>query len=171
MTKSSLKTILIASALSVFGSTSFAAELSFPEFVESCKNPENYGHQRPPQNIRVVCEDIKRTWEPIESGTATLAEARNLSAELFSDKHHVVLENFVIAVPELNVSCPRFREVMSTTVIETALTCAQVIDEERALREICIDAVNEAISGNPDLVVTVPTGRTYSTCEGTGQKP
>jgi hypothetical protein len=50
------------------------------------------------------------------------------------------------------------------------LTCAQVIAETRSLKEVCIDAINEAISQNPDLVVTVPTGKTFSSCSGPVQK-
>lgn len=168
---SSLKTFVMTSLMTLACSVSFAAELSYPDFVESCKNPANYGHQRPPQNIRVACTDVKKTWEPIESGATTLAEARNLSAELFSDKHHVTLQSFIVALPEFNVSCPRFREVMATTVIEAAFTCEQVINDDRELKEICLDAINDAIAQNPDLVEVVPTGRTYSTCEGAGQKP
>lgn len=51
------------------------------------------------------------------------------------------------------------------------MTCDQVLAETRDLKEICLDAINEAISENPDLVTVVATGRTFSSCSGTTQKP
>lgn len=157
--------------VSLFAMHAFAGEVSYTDFVESCKNPTAYGHQRPPQNIRISCKDVKKTWEPVEAGSTTLTESRQIAAELFSDKDHVALESFMIALPEFNVACPRFREVTATSQIEQAYTCAQVIAETRSLQEICVDAINEATAENPDLVEIVPTGRTFSVCEGTTQKP
>lgn len=169
-----LAALALTFAVASFGTTAHAqaqGELTYEQFIDSCKNPATHGHQRPPQNIRVACKNVARSWQPIEAGSTSLSEARNLSAELFSDKYHVALANFVIAVPELSVSCPRLREVTETSEIEKSLTCEQVIAETRDLEAICFDAINEAIAENPDLVVIVPTGRTYNACEGTGQKP
>jgi hypothetical protein len=167
-----MKKLLMATmtVMSVLSINSFAqtapgsATLSYADFVDSCKNPGNYGQQRPPEKISVSCKNVQTVWEPIEAGSTTVKESRNLSTELFSDKYHVMLENFVIAVPELTVACPRLREVTQTSQIEKSLTCDQVIAETRDLKTICFDAINEAIAANPDLVVVVPTGKTYSPC-------
>jgi len=148
-----------------------AGDLTYAQFVDSCQNPSSYGAQRPPQNIRVACKNVQTTWNPIEAGGTTLEESRLLSTELFSDKYHVVLQSFDVETPEFNVSCPRFREVVETSQIDKALTCEQVLVETRDLKEICIDAINEAISQNPDLVEVAPTGRTFSSCSGIIQKP
>ncbi len=175
-----MKTLTLASAslalaVSLFGMNAYSqtsANLTYAQFVESCKNPGTYGHQRPPQNIRVACKNVPKVWEPIEAGSISITESRNLSAELFSDKYHVILQNFVIAMPELVVACPRLREVVETASIEKSFTCEQVIADPRDLKEICIEAINEAIAQNPDIVESVPTGRTFKTCEGTVvQKP
>lgn len=169
--KTPLITLALSFTVSLIAMHATAGELSYADFVESCKNPTAYGHQRPPQNIRISCSDMRKTWEPIEAGSSTLTESRLIAAELFSDKDHVALESFVVALPELNVACPRFREVTATSQIESAFNCDQVINETRSLKEICVDAINEATAENPDLVEVVPTGRTYSVCAATTQKP
>ncbi len=176
MRTSLLKALTLTCTIGAFSTFSFAGDLpgagtlSYADFVKSCQNPGSYGQQRPPENIRVACKNVARTWEPIEAGSTMISESRSLSAELFSDKYHVVAENFVIAVPEMNVSCPRLREVIETSNIEKALTCAQVIAETRTLEQVCIDAIDEGIAQNPDLVVATPTGKTYSSCSVPIQK-
>ncbi len=167
----SLTTLTFTLAVTALSSGAFAGELSYADFVKSCQNPGAYGHQRPPESIKIQCKNVLKGWEPIEAGSTALTESRCLSAEVFSDKSHVALENFTVAVPELNVACPRFRQVVETSQIEKALTCAQVIAETRTLKEICIDAIDEAIAENPDIVTTVPTGAIYNSCSGSTQKP
>lgn len=176
MKRSLLTTLTLACTLGAFSTSSFAGDLletgtlSYADFVKSCQNPGSYGQQRPPENIRVACKNVARVWEPIEAGATMISESRNLSAELFSDKYHVIAENFVIAVPELNVSCPRLREVLQTSNIEKALTCAQVIAETRTLEQVCVDAIDEGIAQNPDLIVVTPTGKTFTSCSAPVQK-
>lgn len=148
-----------------------AGGLTYDKFLDSCKNPSSYGAQSPPQNIHLSCQNVQTTWNPIEAGGTALDESRVLSTELFSDKYHVVLQDFAVETPEFNVSCPRFREVVETSQIDKAMTCDQVLAETRDFKEICLDAINEAISENPDLVTVVATGRTFSSCSGTTQKP
>ena len=152
MKKLLLATMALACSLSY---AQDAGTLSYADFVKSCQNPGSYGQQRPPENIRIACKNVQRTWQPIEAGGTTVSESRNISTEIFSDKYHVVAEDFVVAVPELNVSCPRLREVMQTSQIEKAVNCAQVISETRTLEAVCFDAINEAIAANPDLVQVV----------------
>jgi hypothetical protein len=168
----SLATMSLTLAITLFsGSEVSARELSYADFLKSCQDPTAYGHQRPPENIRVTCTNVQQGWEPIEAGSTTLDESRLLSTELFSDKHHIKRECFNLVVPEFNVLCPRFREVKETVTIDKTLTCALLLDDDRSLQEICTDAINEAVAANPDLVDVVPTGAVFNTCEGTGQKP
>jgi hypothetical protein len=186
MKKLSLPTLSLTCALSIFAMNAFASEdvptipndpntpttpttssgnIGYADFVKSCKSPESYGHQRPAENIRVVCKDVQKSWQQIEAGATSVSASRNISTEVFSDKYHVALENFMIEVPDYSVSCPRLQEVISTSQIEKALTCAQVLEEVRDLKDICLEAITEAVKENPDLVEVVPTGKTFMTCE------
>ena len=160
-------TAVLAATLSLpMASANMGGDMTYESFLESCKNPAAYGAQRPPQNIRLSCKNVQSTWTPIEAGETALGETRNLSTELFSDKYHVVLQSFDVATPEFNIACPRYREVIETSQIDKSLTCEQVLAETRGLKEICLDAINEAISTNRDLVDVVATGRTFSGCSG-----
>ena len=148
-----------------------SGDMTYESFLDSCKNPAAYGAQRPPENIRVSCKNVHSTWVPIEAGGTALSETRNLSTELFSDKYHVVLQSFEVETPEFNIACPRYREVIETSQIDKSLTCEQVLAETRGLKEICLDAIDEAILANKDLVEVVATGKTFSGCSGVVQKP
>jgi len=167
----SVLTVASFSTLMTMPNAFAASDLTYEKFIDSCQNPTTYGAQRPPQNIRLACKNVQSTWNPIEAGGTALDESRMLSTELFSDKYHVVLQDFDVETPEFNVSCPRFREVIETSQIDKSMTCEQVLVETRNLKEICLDAINEAISENPDLIEVVATGRTFSSCSGIVQKP
>lgn len=172
MKKLNLKLLAITSAISFFTITApaFSGELSYDDFVKSCKDPGAYGHQRPADNIKISCKNMQTVWQPVEAGSTTLVESRTISSELFSDKYHVALKDFSVAVPELNISCPKFREVLETSQIEKSFTCAQIVAETRTLEALCVDAIDEAVSQNPDLVITTPTGKTYNSCSTPAQK-
>lgn len=168
-----MKKLSLAIALTVIGTVAHATHpvLSFEEFRDSCQNPGSHGAQRPPENVKIQCKNVRTGWQQIESGSTQLSESRTVTAELFSDKFEVCAQDFNIAQPEANVVCPRLREVIETVQIEKSLTCAQILATEDGLDKLCLDAINEAISANPDLVQSEPTGRTFSVCNGTGQKP
>lgn len=161
--------IAILALSSIF--TLNAKELSYEEFVDSCKDPTRYGQQVPPSQIKLVCKNVFTGWQPIESGTIELDESRLVAGELFSNKHTVGVESWEISTPELNVLCPRFRETTETAEIEVSLTCEQIIDDERGVKELCQDFLDEAIAANPDIVVSEPTGRIYNACGDVVQKP
>lgn len=167
-----MKNLSLALALTVIGSIAHAAPiLSFEEFKDSCQNPGSHGAQRPPENVKIQCKNVRTGWQQIESGSTGLAESRIITAELFSDKFEVCAQDFNIAQPEANVVCPRLREVVESVQIEKSLTCGQILATEDGIDELCLDAINEAISANPDLVQTTPTGRLYSVCGSVVQKP
>lgn len=168
-----MKKLLMTVVLAAFaGGVQAGDNLSYEEFLEACKNPDSQGAQIPPDQIKVLCVDEKLRWQPTESGIIDLDQSRLLSAELFSDKYHVNAEEYVLELPEAVTSCPQQREVLETAVVERPLTCAQVLNEKRGLKEICQEAIDSAIAANPDIVETVPTGRTFSTCgdNGPGQE-
>ncbi len=169
-----LRTLTFTALLSLSSLSAFAApgagELSYEDFMKSCRDPGAYGQQRPAENIRIACKNIQTAWQPVEAGSTTLLESRNISSELFSDKYHVALQDFGVTIPELNIACPKFREVLETSQIEKSLTCAQILAETRTLKELCVDTIDEAISQNPDLVVVTPTGKTYNSCSTPAQK-
>lgn len=148
-----------------------AKELTYAEFVDSCKDPTQYGQQVPPSQIKLVCKNVFTGWEALESGSSGLDESRLISGELFSNKYTVSLQSFDISTPELNILCPRFREVTETAEIEVSLTCDQIVGDERGVKELCQDFLDDAISSNPDIVTTVPTGRIYNACSDVVQKP
>lgn len=169
--KKKVLTLVLAALAS---SAQAGGELTYEEFLEACKNPDSQGAQIPPEQVKVLCVDEKLIWQPIESGTVNLEQSRLLSAELFSDKYHVNAEEFPLDLPEAAVACPRQREILETAVVEKPLSCAQVLNEKRGLKEICREAINSAIAANPDIVESVPTGRIFSACEGDtnpGQEP
>lgn len=159
-----MKKIVMTAALALLASTSFAGELTYGEFVESCKNPEAYGHQRPPEQIKVICESEKTRWVPVESAPFDLPTVESLTAELFSDKHHVDEELFPQPGGETTGVCPRLREDIGDAAVELTLTCAQVLNEKRGLEDICLDAIASAEAANPDIREYVPTGNVYEPC-------
>ena len=148
-----------------------AREMSFEEFQDSCQNPSQYGHQNPPSKIRLMCHDVFNAWQPIESGVVELSESRLISSEIFSDKYHVSTSEFDLNVPERNAVCPRFREVVQTATLEVSKTCSDLQGEEVSLKELCQEALDQAIAENPDIVETTPSGRTFSVCGDSTQKP
>lgn len=149
----------------IAGVTHAGENLTYEEFIEACKNPDSQGAQIPPTQIKVLCVDEKLRWQPTESGTIDLGQSRLLSAELFSDKYHVDASEFTLEMPEAMTTCPQQREVLETAVVEKPLSCAQVLNEKRGLKEICQEAIDSAIAANPDIVETIPTGKIFSTCE------
>jgi hypothetical protein len=52
MNKTPIISLALGFTVSLFAMHASAADVSYADFVESCKNPTAYGHQRPPQNIR-----------------------------------------------------------------------------------------------------------------------
>lgn len=148
-----------------------SAELTFDQFRESCTDPDSFGHQRPPEKIRVLCKNVYTGWNPIEAGGVSLSASRVLTGELFSDKYHVSSTDYDVEVPEMRAECPRFREVTETVTIERSMTCDQVMADERTLEDICLDVINDGVGQNPDMVEVEPTGRVYSVCGDTTQKP
>lgn len=159
-----MKKIVMTVALGFMAASSFGAELTYDQFVESCKNPDAYGHQRPPEQIKVICEDEKTRWVPVESAPFELPTVASLTAELFSDKHHVAKEYYAQPGGENSGVCPRLREDVGDTAVELSLTCAQVLNEKRDLEDICLDAIASAEAANPDIREYVPTGNTYEPC-------
>lgn len=159
-----MKKIIMTVALGFLASASFAGELSYEDFVKSCKNPDAFGHQRPPEQIKVICESEKTRWVPVESAPFELPTVESLTAELFSDKHHVAEELFPQPGGEANGVCPRLREDIGDAVVELSLTCAQVLNEKRDLEDICLDAIAAAEAANPDIREYVPTGNLYEPC-------
>ena len=167
-----MKKLSLILALSALATIAHAAPIeSFDDFRDSCQNPGAHGAQRPPEAIKLQCKNVRTGWEQVESGATGLTETRVITAELFSDKFEVAAVDYNIATPEANVVCPRLREVVQTVSIEKSMTCDQILATEDGMDTICLAAINEAISANPDLVQTVPTGRLYSVCGSVVQKP
>jgi len=158
------KILTIVTMLATVLSMGYATELTFEQFKESCRNPGAYGHQNPPTMIKLQCRNTKEGWQPIESGSTGLAESRFITSELFSSKHTVGARTAEVNVPERVAMCPRFRGVMEKAAIEVALTCDQVLTEERTLSQLCLDEINSAINENPDLVEVTPNGAIFSVC-------
>lgn len=159
-----MKKIIMTVALGFLAATSFGAELTYDQFVKSCKNPDAFGHQRPPEQIKVICKDEKTRWVPVESAAFDLETIATLSAELFSDKHHVAEEHFPQPGGEANGVCPRLREDLTSVALELSLTCSQVLNEKRDLEDICLDAIASAEAANPDIRESAPTGNLYEPC-------
>lgn len=162
------KILAIATMLSTVFSVGFAADLTFEQFKESCRNPGAYGHQNPPTQIRLQCNNREQGWQAIESGSLNLEESRFVTSELFSNKHTVAARTAEVNVPESIAMCPRFRGVIETSSIEVSLSCSEILSEDRTLDELCLDELNSAIDENPDLVEVTPTGEIYNVCGEAG---
>ena len=161
-----MKKLLMTVALGLMAATSFGAELTYEQFLESCQNPDAFGHQRPPENIKVICADERTRWVPVESAPFELDTTAVLSSELFSDKHHVALETYPQPGSEANGVCPRLREDLTSAVVEFSLTCSQALNNKAGdLEDLCQDAIATAEAANPDIRESEPTGRFYEPCD------
>ena len=158
----------------LFGTNSAKAQnavLTYEQFLSSCQNPGAFGHQRPPQSIKVDCKNILTGWEQIEAGSFSLPESRMVTSEIFSDKYHVSLVDYMVETPDRRVACPRMREVIQTVIVEKSITCEQILASPQALENLCLQVINESVASNPALVTTSTTGRVYNVCSDEKQKP
>ncbi|MCO4755913.1 MAG: hypothetical protein KC478_15640, partial [Bacteriovoracaceae bacterium] len=144
--------------------SAFGGELTYEQFKSSCLDPDKFGHQRPPEAIKVICEDERTRWVPVESAPFELDTVAQLSAELFSDKHHVAEKTFPLPGGETNGVCPRLREDLTSAAVELSLTCAEVLNDKRDLEDICLEAIASAEAANPDIRESMPTGNLFEPC-------
>src|SRR5690554_5330937 len=161
-----MKKIIMTAALGLLASSAAFAggKVSYEDFIRSCKNPDEFGHQRPPEQIRVICESEETRWVPVESAPFELKTIENLTAELFSDKHNVEKEYYPQPDNETTGVCPRLREDIGDAVVEVSLSCAEVLNGKRGLESICLDAIRSAEASNPGIREWVPTGNMYEPC-------
>ena len=159
-----MKKLMMMAALGLLSASTFGAELTFGEFKEACQDPDSYGHQLPPGEIKVICADEITRWIPVEGSPFELPTEGTRSNELFSDKHHVALEVVDLPPGETGGECPNFREDIGSAVVELSLSCQDVINEKRDLDSICEDALADAEAANPDIREYVATGRTGTAC-------
>ncbi len=138
-------------------------ELTFTEFQNSCENPENFGRQVEPDEIKVECSMEEFIWEEAEEGIFELPSINYLTAELFSNKYHVDEINFCGDTEESTGICPNYIELKGTLTVEKDLTCEDV--DNTTLEEICINYIASIIANNPDAVEYGPTQRQVNVCE------
>ena len=159
-----MKKLMMTVTLGLLSVSAFGGELTYEQFKESCRNPDDFGHQRPPEAIKVICEDARTRWVPVESAPFELDTVAQLTAELFSDKHHVDQELFPLPGGETNGVCPRLREDLTSAAVEISLTCAEVLNDKRDLEDICLEAIASAEAANPDIRESMPTGNMFEPC-------
>ncbi len=139
-------------------------EFSFEDFQQACENPDQFGNQRPPSQIRIECSATHTTWEALESAPIELPQDLAYTAELFSDKYHVSKINFIGEVPEELASCPVYEQVRGEGSVDQYITCDDV-EGEVTMEDICIDAIDELVDENPDAIEYESTGETVNLCE------
>lgn len=163
--------ILLTLFLGINSANAQNGELTYAEFLSSCQNPGAFGHQRPPQSIKIDCKNVYTGWEQIESGSFSLPESRQITSEIFSDKYHVSVADYSIETPDRRVTCPRLREVIQRVTVEKSITCEQILANPQSLETLCLQVIDEAVANNPALVVSSTTGRVYNVCSDEDQKP
>lgn len=162
---------LIPLLVFVFSLAAFAHErepgarvLSFKEFKDSCLNPMQFQSQRPPQDIKVVCKDVRRTWVPVDSGSIRMVSPRVITSEVYSDKFHVALAEHHPVNEESMVACSRFKEVAQVVSTERAVTCDEILALKGELHDFCADVTSQLVASNAGSAQISDTGRVYDTC-------
>ena len=141
--------------------------LTWQDFREACRHPAQFGSQRAPQNVKVLCTNQQTTWVAAPSGEVNLQGARRLTIAVTSDKYHVA--PFAAEVPVYSKvgSCSRFREVVETyTAPERVVSCDEILGYKGELADLCAEEVDKSKGNDSKLIQTLETGRMIDTCGG-----
>jgi hypothetical protein len=144
--------------------------LSWEDFKKACADPGQFGKQQPPSDIRIICKDTTTSWVGVESGQMDLDSNRKITAEVKSDKFHVVPQTNDAAVSDRTGSCTRYKEVEQVYMApEVVVTCADILNHKGTLQEFCATKVDESKGKNPKLTTTTDTNRApIDTCLAPG---
>ena len=97
-------------------------QITMDDFKFRCAHPEETDIQRAPQNIRIQCTDVQKSFVADAPGVVALAGQDQVSAALFSDKFNVdSLSKGITAIQDTG-SCMRFKEVQQTLTVERPLS-------------------------------------------------
>jgi hypothetical protein len=149
-----------------------AKGLSWDEFRESCTNPAKFHSQRPPENIKVICKDVRQSYVPMESGSINLPSFRVVGSQLLSDKYYVTNTAESVGVISPNAACAQFKGIEQTLNVERVVTCDDILANQLSLRDTCVEFIDSAKNDNIEIVATRDNGQTISTCSaqrGSGQ--
>jgi len=164
MVKVLKKTLSLGLLCVSFQALPYGEDLTFDKLKDSCINFSKYGYQRPPANIIVNCSNAEYDWEQVADGTSSVPTERFLSAGLISDKNKVSVKEYQVATNPYDFNCPNFKEVLKTLKLELKSSCTELVSFTGDLKDFCFKAIEDAIKSNPDIVSTVDTGKTLSSC-------
>ncbi|TKC98546.1 hypothetical protein [Polyangium fumosum] len=175
-----LKHIAAAALVSTFalGATAFAEtgagqsaglkQLSWQQLQSACQNPAAFQSQRPPNAIRVTCEDNRLVWEAEHSDMVDQENSRRITASLSSDKYYVIRQEQSVKMPDTSTSCPRLREYEVSHTQSFSLSCQEIQSFQGNMNEFCQGRLDAAIKGNQQLATRTATGRVYNLCAAPG---
>ncbi len=149
------------------GAPQVTRAMSWVDFKEACVHPSQFGSQRAPQNIKVMCTNSQTSWVASASGEVNLQSTRQVTVSVTSDKYHVAPAVMDVPVYAKVGSCARFKEVTEIyTAPERVVSCEEIMEFKGELGEFCAGELDKGKGANPRLVQTTETGRMIDTCGG-----
>jgi hypothetical protein len=158
------KIIVTIITLSSFAALPYGEDLSFEKFKDSCTNYTKYGYQEPPTKITISCSNSEYNWEQTDDDEMQAETSRYLKASLISSKNKVSGKEHKIEVAPYDFACPTFKEVLKTLNLELKSSCTEILAFQGNLKDYCLNAVNDTINDNPEIVTVVDTGRVINSC-------
>lgn len=144
--------------------TSNARQLNFADFKMSCTNPAQFQAQRPPQDIKIICKDLRYSWVNADAGQVRMPATRTVTSEVYSDKYHVAVDENRLASDDSVGACSRYKEVAQTLSTERAVTCDEILAFQGELHDYCASVTDQVLSANSGAVEIADTGRVIDTC-------
>jgi hypothetical protein len=140
---------------------------------EACQNPGAYNHQNPPTDIKIGCAVLDLRWRMGKPGTINLYGLKTVTAGLMSDKAGVFLADVDFTFPRtpMQFPCPNFVNTRGTGAMEFAVTCQDIAGMHSAgtsLIDFCNQNMLNEVEADEELMVVVPTGKTWSGCGNGG---
>lgn len=152
-----------AKELGAVGTAFPLATATFDDLKLACVDPARFHFQLPPGNIRIACESRETAWVPDGNSAITGDCTRTVTGQLYSNKIVIGEEQYSIAVPSNDLSCPRFKEVIKIFRSEYGTTCEEILAYSD-LGHFCQERLSSDPNAIPELVVVEDTGRALDTC-------
>ncbi|MRG93896.1 hypothetical protein [Polyangium spumosum] len=160
-------TVLGATAMAQTGQSGQSAglkQLSWQQLQSACQNPAAFQSQRAPNAIRLTCEDTQLVWEAEQSEAVSMEGQRRITASLSSDKYYIIRHDQSMALPDVETTCPKFREVQVNYTQSFSLSCQEIQNFQGNMNDFCKARLDTASKGNQALATRTATGRVYDMC-------
>jgi hypothetical protein len=134
---------------------------------KSCTNPAQFQSQRPPQDIKIICKDLRYSWINAEAGSVKMTGSRKVTSEVYSDKYHVAVAENPLALEDSVGTCSRYKEISQSLATERAVTCDEITTFKGEVGDYCAAVTDEVRQQNGSAVQIAETGRVMDTCPRT----